>query len=73
MEDIFQPTIGNKSLQEIRNDNGFRVVNFYTSKNLTVESTMLSHRNHSVIGRRRHSSVLDIQSFRQQIVMLTMI
>jgi hypothetical protein len=28
-EDIFKPTIGNESLQEISNDNGVRVVNFW--------------------------------------------
>jgi hypothetical protein len=44
-EDIFKPTIGNESLHEISNDNGVRVVNFATSKNLTVKSTMFSHRN----------------------------
>jgi hypothetical protein len=33
-EDIFKPTTGNKSLNEISNDNGVRVVNFVTSKNL---------------------------------------
>jgi hypothetical protein len=37
-EDIFKPTIGNESLDEISNDNGFRVVNFATSKNLLVKS-----------------------------------
>jgi hypothetical protein len=35
-EDIFKPTIGNESLHEISNDNGVRVVNFATSKNLIV-------------------------------------
>jgi hypothetical protein len=44
-EDIFKPTIGNESLQPISNDNGVRVVNFATSKNLTVKSTMFQHRN----------------------------
>jgi hypothetical protein len=38
-EDIFKPTIGNESLHEISNDNGVRVVNFATSKNLIVRST----------------------------------
>jgi hypothetical protein len=38
-EDTFKPTIGNVSLHEISNDNGVRVVNFATSKNLTVKST----------------------------------
>jgi endonuclease/exonuclease/phosphatase family metal-dependent hydrolase len=44
-EDIFKPTIGNASLHEISNDNGVRLVNFATSKNLTVRSTMFPHRN----------------------------
>jgi hypothetical protein len=44
-EDIFKPTIGNESLHEIVNDNGVRVVNFATSKNLSVKSTMFRHRN----------------------------
>jgi hypothetical protein len=39
-EDIFKPMIGNESLHEISNDNGIRVVNFATTKNLTVKSTM---------------------------------
>jgi hypothetical protein len=43
-EDIFKPTIGNECLHEISNDNGIRVVNFATSKNLTVKSTMFPHR-----------------------------
>jgi exonuclease III len=33
-EDIFKPTTGNESLHEISNDNGVRIVNFPTSKNL---------------------------------------
>jgi exonuclease III len=35
-EDIFKPTIGNESLHATSNDDGVRVVNFATSKNLTV-------------------------------------
>jgi hypothetical protein len=38
-EDIFKPTIGNGSLHETSNDNGVRVVNFATSKNLIVKSS----------------------------------
>jgi hypothetical protein len=81
-EDIFKPTIGNESLHEISNDNGTRVVNFATSKNLIVKSTMFPHRSihkdtwtspdgnthnqidHILIDRRRHSSLLDVRSFR---------
>jgi hypothetical protein len=44
-EDIFKPTIGNESSHEISNDNGVRLVNFVTSKNLTVKSTMFPHCN----------------------------
>jgi exonuclease III len=44
-EDIFKPTIENESLHEISNDNGVRVVNFTTSKNLIVKSTMFPHHN----------------------------
>jgi hypothetical protein len=44
-EDIFKPTTGNTSLHKIYNDNGVRVVNFVTSKNPTVKSTMLPHHN----------------------------
>jgi hypothetical protein len=32
--DTFKPTIGNESLNEISNNNGVRLVNFATSKNL---------------------------------------
>jgi hypothetical protein len=44
-EDIFKPTIGNKSLHEISGDNGVTIVKFATSKNLIVKSTMFSHHN----------------------------
>jgi hypothetical protein len=33
-EDIFKPTIGNESLDDISNDNGVRLVNYATSRNL---------------------------------------
>jgi hypothetical protein len=81
-EDIFKPKIWNENLHEISNDNGVRVLNFATSKNLTVKRTMLPHRNihkftwtspdckthkqidHILIGRRWHSSMTDVRSFR---------
>jgi hypothetical protein len=44
-EDIFKSTIGNESLHATSNDNGVRVVNFATSKNLTIKSTMFPHLN----------------------------
>jgi hypothetical protein len=44
-EDVFKPIFGNESLQQDINDNGVRIVNFATSKNLVVKSTMLPHRN----------------------------
>jgi hypothetical protein len=42
-EDIFKPTVGNDSLHEATNDNGVRVVNFATSKNVIVKSTTFPH------------------------------
>jgi hypothetical protein len=81
-EDIFKPTIGNECLHKISNDDGVRVVNFPTSENLIIKSTMFPHRNihkyawispdgkthnqtdNILKERRRHSSVLDIRSFR---------
>jgi len=44
-EYIFKPIIGQESLRQDSNDNGFRIVNFATSKNLVVKSTMFPHRN----------------------------
>jgi len=42
-ENIFKPTIGNESLHQDSNDNGVRIVNFATSKNLVVKSMMSPH------------------------------
>jgi hypothetical protein len=36
MENVFTPTTGNESLHEISNDNGVRVVNFATSKIISL-------------------------------------
>jgi hypothetical protein len=44
-EDILKWIIGNKSLHEISNDNGVRLVNFAISKILRVKRTMFPHRN----------------------------
>jgi len=44
-ENIFKPTIGNESLHQDSKDNGVRIVNFVTSENLFVKSTMFPHRN----------------------------
>jgi hypothetical protein len=43
-ESVFNPTTGNDSLYQDSNDNGVRIVNFDTSKNLVVMSTMFPHR-----------------------------
>jgi hypothetical protein len=42
-EDIFKPIIGNESQHEGSNDNGVRVVNFASSKNLILKSTTFPH------------------------------
>jgi hypothetical protein len=42
-EDIFKPIIGNMSLHKVNNNNGVRVVNFATSKNISVQRTTFPH------------------------------
>jgi hypothetical protein len=44
-EEIFKVTIGNESSHKVSNDSGVKVVNFATSKNLDVKSTMFPHRS----------------------------
>jgi hypothetical protein len=44
-EDIFKPIIGNESPHEVNKDDGVRVVNFETSKNLIVKNTTLTRRD----------------------------
>jgi hypothetical protein len=44
-ENILKPKTGYESLHQDSNDNGARIVNFATSKNLIVNSTMFPHRN----------------------------
>jgi hypothetical protein len=44
-EDIFKPTIGNKSLHQVRNDNRVRTVNLATSQNLIIKNTISPDRN----------------------------
>jgi hypothetical protein len=44
-EYIFKPKIGNENLHKISNNNGVIVVNFATSKNLTIKITKFPHRN----------------------------
>jgi hypothetical protein len=43
-EDTFKPITGDESLHEIGTDNGVGIINFATSKNLTVKNTTFSHR-----------------------------
>jgi hypothetical protein len=54
-EDIFKPTIGNENLHEISNDNGPRVVNFATSKNLIVKVRCTRDQG-PVEGSREHGN-----------------
>jgi hypothetical protein len=41
----FQKAVGNESLHQGSKDNGIRILNFATSKNVVVKSTILPHRN----------------------------
>jgi len=50
-ENIFKPTSENESLHQNSNDNGVRIINFTTSKSLSVKSTVFPHRNtHNILG-----------------------
>jgi hypothetical protein len=44
-EDVFKPIFGNESLQQDIKNGDVRIVNFATSENLAVKSTMFPHRN----------------------------
>jgi exonuclease III len=67
-EDIFKPTIGNESLYEISNNNGVRVINFATSKTLTVKSTMFPHyKIHKPLGRPRRRWVNITMDLREKV------
>jgi hypothetical protein len=44
-DDIFKSTFGNESLHQINNDNAVKLVNFATSKDLTVKRMMFPHHN----------------------------
>jgi hypothetical protein len=44
-EEISKLMIGNESLHKMSNDNGVRLANFATTKNVTVKSTMFSLRS----------------------------
>jgi hypothetical protein len=44
-EDIFKGTFGNKSLHEVSNDNGVRVVSFDTLEIIIVKNTVFPHCN----------------------------
>ncbi|PNF36446.1 hypothetical protein B7P43_G15867 [Cryptotermes secundus] len=61
-EEIFLPTIGSEGLHKISNDNGVIVVNFATSKNLTVNSAMFPHCNihkftWTCLDRKAHNQI----------------
>jgi len=49
-ENIFKPSVGNGSLHQDGNDNGVRIINFTTSKNLVVISLSV-HLDALLMGR----------------------
>jgi hypothetical protein len=59
-ENIFKQTIGNESPHQDSDDNGVRIVNVATSKNVVVKGTMFLHRNvhkntwKSPVGKTHH-------------------
>jgi hypothetical protein len=73
MGDIFELTIGNENLHGTNNDNGVGIVNLpHLTDKVQCSHTPTSpdgntHNkiDHILIGRWQHSSVLDIQPFRE--------
>jgi hypothetical protein len=60
--DIFKQIIGNKNVHEISTDNGDRIVNFATSKNITINNTMFPHCNIHIYtwtspDRKKHNCI----------------
>jgi hypothetical protein len=75
-EDIFKPTIGNEISHEISKDNGVRVVNLVVKSNMFPHRNIRKYSwispdgqkhnkfDHVSTDRRRHSSILNVRSFR---------
>jgi hypothetical protein len=75
-EDIFKTTIGNEISHEISRDNGVTVVNLVVKSNMFLHRKIRKYSwtspdgqkhnkfDHISTDRRRHSSILDVRSFR---------
>jgi endonuclease/exonuclease/phosphatase family metal-dependent hydrolase len=44
-EKIYRPIIGKHSLHKMSNDNGMRLINFASSRNMVIGSTMFEHKD----------------------------
>jgi hypothetical protein len=59
---LFKPITGNESLHEVSNDDGVRVENSATSKNIIVKSTTFSHRDIHKHTLTSHDGVIHNQT-----------
>jgi len=63
---IFTPRTGNENLHQDNNNNGVRIVNFATSKNLVVKSRMFPHQNLHKYTRTSPDSHIDRSHIERQ-------
>ena len=58
-EEVYGSTIGKYSIHNDSNDNGIRLIDFATSKNLIIRSTFFPHKRHHLVTWKTHENQID--------------